>query len=91
MMTNYCAMPFMLLGVKRSLVGWANVGWYGHFMIGGTMAFFYAGGTGYLKRIQARRIKKYEGKISPPTGPATPNPLVAPPVDIALDEVDKKL
>ncbi|KZT72694.1 MBOAT-domain-containing protein [Daedalea quercina L-15889] len=55
---NYTVIPFMLLDVRHSLAGWANLRWYGHWVVGGTLVFFYAGGTGLLKGLQAKRIRK---------------------------------
>ncbi|THH12341.1 hypothetical protein EW145_g8 [Phellinidium pouzarii] len=92
MLINYAAMPFMLLGLRESLNGWSAVGWYGHVIIGGAMAFFYLGGTQYLQGVQAKRVKKLDApkKDSGLSTPGMPNPMAAP-VDVALDEVDKKL
>ncbi|KAI5124885.1 hypothetical protein M0805_007315 [Coniferiporia weirii] len=92
MLTNYAAMPFMLLGTRDSLKGWAAVGWYGHVAIGGAMAFFYLGGAGYLKAVQVKRVKKADApKGTGASTPGTPNPMTMPPMDIAMDEVDKRL
>ena len=91
--TNYAAMPFMLLDVRDSLKGWAAVGWYGHVLVFGGMAFFYLGGSHYLKGVQNRRVarvKKLDQKMSD-LGTETPRPLTIPPVDIPLEEVDKRL
>ncbi|PAV20812.1 MBOAT-domain-containing [Pyrrhoderma noxium] len=91
--TNYAAMPFMLLDVRDSLKGWAAVGWYGHVLVFGGMAFFYLGGSHYLKGVQNRRVarvKKLDQKTSD-LGTETPRPLTIPPVDIPLEEVDKRL
>ncbi|KAH8113294.1 MBOAT-domain-containing protein [Phellopilus nigrolimitatus] len=91
--TNYTAMPFMLLDVRDSLKGWAIVGWYGHVIIGVALAFFYLGGSQYLKGVQARRVKKLDAAkgVSDTSLPRTPGAMVVPPVDIAMEEVDKKL
>ena len=103
MMMNYCAAPFMLLSVKRSLRGWSNLGWYGHWMIGLSLAFFYLGGKSYLRKLQGQRVKKVEKEMQSATkvsstSLATPANGMVPPVDIAmeeveyvLDEVEKKL
>ncbi|KAH9947320.1 MBOAT, membrane-bound O-acyltransferase family-domain-containing protein [Amylocystis lapponica] len=90
MMMNYVAAPFMLLSVKDSLHGWASVGWHGHWMIGGALVFFYAGGTGFLRKTQAKRVKKAGVQSTQPTTPgATDASLVLPPVDSAAKEVEK--
>ena len=91
---NYAAMPFMLLTVRDSLRGWSAVDWYGHVLVFGGLGFFYPGGSRYLKRLQARRVKKVDARKEDSgalTGAATPSAMTIPPVDIALDEVDKKL
>lgn len=90
----------MLLSVSRSLTGWSRVGWFGHWMVGGSLAFFYLGGASYLKRVQEKRVWKAEvGKVGKDMGgapfvtpgPITPGPHVVPPVDIVFKEVEKKL
>ena len=89
-LTNYTAMPFMLLTIRSSLQGWAAVGWYGHVMIGSAMAFFYVGGTSYLKKVQAKRVKSSEfaaAKKVVVDQPKTPGPMVVPPVEIALEDL----
>lgn len=95
MMTNYAATPFMLLGIRRSLQAWSVLGWYGHVMIFGAMAFFYGGGSSVLKGIQIKRIKKAEKLSGHATNgtstPGTPGQFTMPPVDIALQEVELKL
>lgn len=97
MLMNYCTAPFMLLTVRRSLKGWANLGWYGHWMIGMALSFFYLGGKSYLRRLQGDRIKKAEKEIalaakitSTSTTSVSANGMV-PPVDIALEEVENVL
>ncbi|EJD00976.1 MBOAT-domain-containing protein [Fomitiporia mediterranea MF3/22] len=91
---NYAAMPFMLLTIVDSLKGWRAVGWYGHVLVFGGLAFFYLGGSRYLKGVQMRRVKKVDaGKVKSEevSGFTTPEPMTLPPVDIALEEVDKKI
>ncbi|KAL5530551.1 ALE1 [Sanghuangporus sanghuang] len=94
---NYAAMPFMLLSLKDSLNGWKVVGWYGHSLVFGGLAFFYMGGSHYLKGVQARRMKKLDAaskakaESGRSTGVSTPSAMTIPPIDIVLDEVDKKL
>lgn len=95
MCMNFTAMPFMLLTISNSLKGWANVGWYGVVLVGGAMTFFYGGGSHYLKKVQANRVKKLDAlraSSSVSSGAVTPGrPLTMPPVDIPLEEVDRKL
>jgi lysophospholipid acyltransferase len=49
---NYAAAPFMLLTLQNSFTAWSRLGWYGHIIVFGGLAFFYCGGTGYLKSLQ---------------------------------------
>ncbi|KAF8075974.1 endoplasmic reticulum protein [Lyophyllum atratum] len=50
---NFAASPFMLLSAENSIMAWSRLGWYGHIIIFGGLAFFYLGGTRYLKQLQA--------------------------------------
>lgn len=50
---NYVASPFMLLSAKSSFAVWKSLGFYGHIVIFGGLAFFYLGGTKFLKQLQA--------------------------------------
>jgi len=49
---NYAAAPFMLLSARNSFTAWSHLGYYGHIIIGGGLAFFYAGGTKLFRRLQ---------------------------------------
>jgi len=91
---NYMAAPFMLLSWRDSILGWSRLGWYGHYVILGAMAFFYLGGTKILRRAQAARAKKagVAVKVNGVNGsaPTTPGVVqVLPPLDRALREVEK--
>ncbi|PSR73493.1 hypothetical protein PHLCEN_2v10785 [Hermanssonia centrifuga] len=93
---NYLAAPFMLLTWHDSILGWSRLAWYGHVMIVSAMAFFYGGGTGFLKRIQAARVKKAGvGKSETngngtPSGATTPNLVqTLPPLDDVAKEMEK--
>lgn len=87
---NYTAAPFMLLGISPSLRAWGRLGWYGHWMIGGTLAFFYLGGKPFLKGFQVGRMKSAaQGPVS--SGAVTPGPLVVPPLDAALKKMEKRI
>ncbi|KAF8897151.1 MBOAT, membrane-bound O-acyltransferase family-domain-containing protein [Infundibulicybe gibba] len=55
MILNYAAAPFMLLTVESSFAAWKQLGYYGHIIVGGGLIFFYAGGTKYFRRLQAKR------------------------------------
>ena len=77
--TNYAAMPFMLLDVRDSLKGWAAVGWYGHVLVFGGMAFFYLGGSHYLKGVQNRRVARVKRLDQKTSDLATNQYHVSPP------------
>ena len=64
MLVNYAAAPFMLLTVEDSLRCFSRVAWYGYTIIGGSLFFFYAGGTRALKKAQASRVKNYQEKLA---------------------------
>ena len=64
MLVNYAAAPFMLLTVEDSLECFSRVGWYGYFIVGGSLFFFYAGGTRSLKKAQAKRVVDYQEKLA---------------------------
>ena len=64
MIMNYSAAPFMLLTVENSLKCFSRVEWYGYFIVGGSLFFFYAGGTRALKKAQATRVKNYQAKVA---------------------------
>jgi lysophospholipid acyltransferase len=69
LLLNYTAAPFMLLGIKESLLAWQRLGWHGTWMIGGTFVFFYAGGQRMLKGMQQMRLKAEK----PVSGATTPD------------------
>ncbi|KAG1828849.1 MBOAT, membrane-bound O-acyltransferase family-domain-containing protein [Suillus variegatus] len=56
---NYVAAPFMLLNFTDSIEAWRRLHWYGFWMIGSTLAFFWLGGSTFLKALQ-----KKEGKVA---------------------------
>lgn len=64
MLTNYTAAPFMLLTIEDSLDCFSRVAWYGYTIVGGSMFFFYAGGTRMLKKAQAKRVNNYQEKLA---------------------------
>jgi len=64
MIMNYAAAPFMLLTVEDSLECFSRVAWYGYTIVGGSLFFFYAGGTRALKKAQAKRVKNYQDKVA---------------------------
>jgi lysophospholipid acyltransferase len=52
LLVNYAVAPFMLLTVSASIQSWRNLQWYGHWIVGIGLLFFYCGGSGYLKSLQ---------------------------------------
>lgn len=64
MLVNYAAAPFMLLTVEDSLECFSRVAWYGYTIVGGSLFFFYAGGSRALKKAQAKRVKNYQEKLA---------------------------
>ncbi|KAF9649614.1 MBOAT-domain-containing protein [Thelephora ganbajun] len=64
MLMNYAAAPFMLLTVENTLKCFSRVAWYGYIIVGGSLFFFYAGGTRALKRAQAKRVKNYQDRLA---------------------------
>jgi len=92
LLVNYTAMPFILLNLKDSLEGWRQFGWYGFWMVGSALVFFFAGGSQYLHRLQKQREKSAESvgrilgeKNEMSTTPAPP--LVVPPLENAAAEL----
>lgn len=51
LLLNYIGPPFMLLGIKDSLSCWNQLGWYGHVVVFGALAFFYGGGQKALRSL----------------------------------------
>ncbi|KAK7695571.1 hypothetical protein QCA50_000207 [Cerrena zonata] len=96
MMMNYMAGPFMLLTVKNSLRVWGLLGWYGHFMVFGTMLFFYSGGIKTLRGVQKQRAKKAgvstDGTSTPGSGTETPTSItkMAAPLDDLAQQIEAK-
>lgn len=69
---------------RRSMI----LGW----MVFGSMAFFYGGGTAWLKGIQAKRVRRANAAAVSMGGPGTPGvaPTV-PPVDAVFQKVERKM
>ncbi|TFK28619.1 MBOAT-domain-containing protein [Coprinopsis marcescibilis] len=63
MILNYSASAFIILSGRDSLITWRVLGYYGHFAVFGTLAFFYLGGVGVCRRLQ-----KQMGVVIPPRG-----------------------
>jgi len=51
---NYVASPFILLTARDSITTWNRLGWYGHIVILGCLAFFYAGGSKWFKSLHRK-------------------------------------
>jgi lysophospholipid acyltransferase len=64
MVVNYAAASFMLLTVEDSLKCFSRLGWYGYTIVGGSLFFFYAGGSRSLKKAQAKRIANYQERLA---------------------------
>jgi len=62
---NYAVSPFILLTATDSIRSWKNLGFYGHIATMVSLAFFYLGGSQYLKGLQ-----KQMGILPPSKGPA---------------------
>ncbi|KIM67664.1 hypothetical protein SCLCIDRAFT_20710 [Scleroderma citrinum Foug A] len=92
LLVNYATMPFILLDLKDSLEGWRQFGWYGFWMVGSALVFFFAGGSQYLHRLQKQQEKSAEsvGRIVDKKNEMsrTPGtPLVVPPLENAAAEL----
>jgi lysophospholipid acyltransferase len=64
MLMNYAAAPFMLLTIEDSLECFSRVAWYGYIIVGGSLFFFYAGGTRALKKAQVKRVQNYQERLA---------------------------
>ena len=63
-LVNYVAASFTLLTLKDSLRCFDRLAWYGYYIVGGSLLFFYAGGATALKKAQAKRVKDYQGRVA---------------------------
>jgi len=54
-MLNYAVAPFQLLDLKRSLLAWHRMDWYGHVIIGLPLIFFMNGGKKVCRTQLAKR------------------------------------
>ncbi|KAJ7179508.1 endoplasmic reticulum protein [Mycena filopes] len=81
LLLNYAASPFMLLTATSSFTTWGRLGFYGHIVIGGSMMFFYTGGTKFFRRMQAKQAAKGDkpGLNSPVTTPVHEKQFMLPP------------
>ena len=74
---NFATVPFMLLTVRDSVAAWTTLRWYGLYIIFGSAALFYAGGSARLRGMQKARekkgtlyvdLKKVDRSVKPGTG-----------------------
>ena len=87
---NFTSTPFILLHLSDGIEAWCRLRWYGVWTIFGAMAFFYGGGTAWLKGLQAKRVQANATAIST-SGPGTPDvPPTVPPLDSIFRDAEKK-
>ena len=71
---NYCTSPFVLLTTSSdSLLIWSRLGWYGHIVVLGSLAFFYGGGTKFFMSLQKARGILPPGKVAAATAVSVQN------------------
>jgi lysophospholipid acyltransferase len=96
LLCNYAAGPFMLGTIEKSFGSFSRLAWYGYWIVGFGMVFFYGGGSRVLKKAQAKRVKRAEitKQVAEAfaSGAQTPNgPHVVAPVHLMAEEVMKEL
>ena len=55
LLVNFATAPFVLMNVKDSLLAWQRLGWYGIWIVGGALLFFYAGGSRVLRGLSPKK------------------------------------
>lgn len=90
LLVNYTTGPFILATLRDSFRAWSLLGWYGHYMVGGALVFFYAGGRRFLRRLQEQRVKAIGVGPQFPTVAEKPGPLYMPPVEEAAQELEHR-
>jgi len=94
LLLNFTAAPFMLLTIRGSFKAWGSMSWYGVWMVGAAMAFFYLGGSRSLGRVQKKRVEKAGGHVTgvkkpSPAEPVTPGTAqVLPPLDSVIQNIE---
>ncbi|OJA12673.1 hypothetical protein AZE42_10144 [Rhizopogon vesiculosus] len=78
---NYVAAPFMLLSFTDSVEAWRRLHWYGFWMVGSSLAFFWLGGSKFLKALQKKEGKIAEKVVTPESH------VMPPPLDDVADEL----
>lgn len=106
MILNYAVAPFQLLDLKRSLLAWHRMSWYGHVIIGIPLIFFMNGGKRIVRAQLAKRGIIIPGGKGAPAGksngssaPSTPGKLggpngftlTVPPIDQGINGTAKEL
>ena len=92
MLANFGVIPHILLYWSDSAEAWHRLHWYGLWMVFGSMAFFYGGGTAWLKGVQAKRVRRANAVPASSSRPGTPGDApTVPPVDAVFREAEKKL
>ena len=100
MILNFTVAPFVIGGFYDSLETWRRMDWYGLWMVGGSLVFFFAGGSKSLRRLGQKRVKSAEKRREEETKGVrvftpkenvrrTSGPHVVPPVDLAALEIKK--
>ena len=88
---NFTTAPFILLSASASLESWRRVHYYGLWMVGGALTFFYAGGRSWLRGIQHQRVKRAHASMPTLSRTSSHDEVTAlPPLDEAVREVEKK-
>ncbi|KAI0269304.1 MBOAT, membrane-bound O-acyltransferase family-domain-containing protein [Gloeopeniophorella convolvens] len=92
LLVNFSTTPFILLNLSEGIEAWRRLGWYGLWMVFGSMAFFYGGGGAWLKGVQAKRLRRAGVAKPSASGSSTPGAApTVPPVDSAFRQAEKKL
>ncbi|KAJ7477135.1 endoplasmic reticulum protein [Mycena galericulata] len=84
LLLNYAASPFILLTAKSSFATWAHLGFYGHLIIGASMAFFYSGGAKFCRGLQSKQAAKMTRSTSMVGTPVHEKQFMLPP---SLDQL----
>ncbi|KAF8341485.1 endoplasmic reticulum protein [Cantharellus anzutake] len=104
---GYVVAPFQLLDLKRSILAWHRLYWYGHILVALPIIFFLNGGKRVMRKVLASRgivlpdrRKRKPGAETPltsgavtPGAPGAPNgvALNVPPVEMVVKEASAAL
>ena len=95
---NFTVAPFVIGGFYDSIEAWRRLDWYGLWMVGGALAFFYLGGQTWMKKLAFGRVRRMEKRMEEetkgvrvfiPNGTTTPGPYTVPPVELEIPKVEK--